>query len=352
METNEKTETAVQEQEAPALNTLNLYGDNVIQEVAEVAKEEAEEAKSEEVKTKAEEIKTEAEVKAETIKEAEKIVEKYPEFKDEYTKNLYQSLLDGKDDELFQYLSDKKKDYNTMSDVDVVKQKMKLENPTWSEKYIDVEFKSKYGNLAQPKDLSLIDKEYNLEEYEQAEAFNEALETKEILLNQAAVDARLLLESKKQTIEFPKQQKEEVAKEVPLTQDEIDELNRKWDADVEAGVATLSEFKFKVGDEEVVYKITDNDRAKQIAYLKDYQPQKLALERGWINADGTENPTKLAEDLLKLEHLERIIASASTQMKTGAKKEVIAEIKNLNLTKEQSSAEVPNVSLGELMYGK
>lgn len=358
METTETQETT-QEQvaETPALSTLNLYADAPTTEnVVEDTKVEEQEVEDKKVEEKAPETKVEPE-KVETVKEIEKIVEKVvekqPEFKDEKTKELYEAFINGKTDDIRNYLNEISTDYNTMSDVDVVKRKMKLENPTWSDKYVDVEFKSKYGSaLASPKDLSEIDKEDYPEKYEEAQKYNEEIEIKEVLLDQAARDARLALEAKKQTIEFPKVKVEEKHEEQPLSQDEIDELNRKWESRVETDLQQLSEFKFKVGDEEVVYKITDEDKASQTAYMKDYDGLKMAQELGWVDAEGNENPLKIAEDLLKLKNLDKIIASTATQMKTNATKEVISEIKNLDLTKEQSSAEPTNVEVGKLIWGQ
>jgi hypothetical protein len=68
---------------------------------------------------------TQAEVK-EVIKEVEKIVEKYPEM-DEHTGAIFQALMEGKEDVLLNYLSEKHRDYNTMSDYDVVKAQLKAE---------------------------------------------------------------------------------------------------------------------------------------------------------------------------------------------------------------------------------
>jgi len=279
----------------------------------------------------------------------EKIVEKYPEFKDEYSKQLFDAIQNGKENELYDYLSRKNKDYNTMSDVDVVKENLKITNPSWTDKDIANEIKFKYGNIPEKKDLSLIDREEDPEGYEKAERFNDDVDHKELLLSRDARDSRIALEQTKKTIEFPKIENVSNQPEGP-TQEQLDEEQRQWELQVDAEMPKLSDFKFKIGDEEITYRITNEDKADQTAYMKSFTPQKLASELGWVNEDGSYNISKLAEDVLKLKNIDKIIASSATQMKTSATKEVIAEIKNVDLTQKSTSPELAQKSIGELLW--
>lgn len=353
---NETEQVAETTNQAIPSSDFNLYDAPVVQAPVETPSSEEikpiEEVKPETVQETPKETETPVEAPVIQEKVVEKIIEKLPEFKDEYSKQLFEAIQEGKEQELYEYLRNKNTDYNTMSDVDVVKKQMKLQNPTWGDKYIDVEFKTKYGNLSQPKDLSQIDSELEPEEYQKAVEFNESLEMKEVLLGQAATDARISLENTKKTIEFPKIAKEEVvAQEQALTQEQVDELNRKWEANVEAEIPKLSDLKINVNGEEIVYKITQEDKDAKLAYMKDYNGQKMALDRGWIDADGNENVLKIAEDLFILENYQKVIASAATQMKTTATKEVLAEIKNIDLKPDSKSPDAPQVDLGQLLYG-
>lgn len=294
-----------------------------------------------------EEVKVEPVV---TEKIVEKIVEKAPEFKDEYSKHIYEAILEGKEGELFEYLTRKNKDYDVMADVDVVKEKLKLDNPTWTTKDIDAEMKFKFGTLPEKKDLSAINQELDPEAYDKAVEFNDQIEHKELLLVREARDARIALNETKKNIEFPKIAKEEAPVTNELTQDEIDELNRQWDAHVEQEMPKLSDFKFKVGDEEVSYKISDEDKASQTEYMKGFTGEKVAKDLGWIDEDGNENVLKIAEDMLKLKNIDKIIASAATQMKTSATKEVVAEIKNVDLTNKNTSSPEVAQDLGAFIW--
>ena len=293
------------------------------------------------------EPKTDAQVAQVT----EKIIEKYPEFTNDLSKQLFEAIRQGKTDEVYQYLAAQKKDYQTMSDMDVIKEDLKAANPKWSDKDIESEIRYKYGSLSLPqkKDLSLIDQNIDPDGYEKAVEFNDKVDEKELLLSRDARDARIRREDSKQTIEFPKLDQPTAESEKPLTQDEIDESNRKWEARVESEMPTLADLKFKVGDEEVTYKITDEEKASMVTYMKDFSGEKVAKDRGWIDADGNENVVKIAEDLLKLQHFEKIFASSGTQLKTLATKEVLADIKNVDLQTQQSSPQLGQ-DLGALIW--
>lgn len=286
-----------------------------------------------------------------TEKVVEKIVEKFPEFKDDYSKALYQSLLEGNDNEVYEYLQKKNKNYETMSDVDVVKEKLRLDNPTWTAKDVDVEMKYKFGDIPAKKDLSEIDQTLDPEAYDRAVQFNDAVDQKELLLTREARDGRIALESTKKNIEFPKIAQPEKEEVKQLTQEEIDELNRKWDAHVDQEIPKLSDFKFKVGDEEVSYKISDEDRVSQNAYMKSFTPDALVKDLGWIDENGNENVLKIAEDVLKLKNLEKIIASAVTQSKVSATKQVVDEIKNVDLNPRSASSPEIGADLGAVLWG-
>jgi len=284
------------------------------------------------------EVKTEPVVPEKVV--VEKIVEKYPEFKDDLSKQLFEAIRDGKEDEVYSYLTKKNKNYDVMADTDVVKEKLKLDNPSWTEKDIEAEMKFKFGSLPSKIDLSEIDKDDDPAEYKRAVEFNESVDHKELLLSREARDARIALNETKKSIEFPSIKEPEAEKPKEYTQEEIDELNRKWESHVAEQMPKLSDFKFKVGDEEVTYKITDEDRASQLDYMKNFDARKMADDLGWIDANGNENVLKIAEDMLKLKNIDKIIASAATQMKTSATKEVVQEIKNIDLNTPHASPQL------------
>lgn len=264
----------------------------------------------------------------------EKIVEKYPEMSAE-AKQLLDALQAGKEEEVFNYLSEKRKDYSAMSDYDVVKENLIRSNPTWTEKDVAIEIKSKYGNLAAKKDLSQIDEDIYPEEYEKAVQFNELIEERETILARDAREARRLLDEQKKNIEFPKLS-EEVQNQP--TEAEIAEANRQWEELVSNEVPRLSDFKYKLNGEDVVYKITDEEKANLTNTMKDFNASEYLTKRGWFNQEGVPNVLKIAEDVYKLENEGKMIGSVATQIKTATRKEVISrDIKNIDMDDKSSS---------------
>jgi len=278
----------------------------------------------------------------------EKIVEKYPEL-DENAQQILAALQEGKEDVIYGYLQEKFKDYDRMSDVDVVKEKLRKEFPHYNEKNIDAKFKSEYGRSLEPIDLDSIDETLNPDEYKEAVKHNQAVEEKLDLLEVSASDARKWLNEQKKNVVLPKITSTEAPKPTDApSQEEIDAYRKQWEAHVESEVPKLSELKFKVGDEEVSYKVTDEERKEQVQYMKTFDGVAMAKELGWVDDNGVENVLKIAEDRFKLKNIDKIIASAITHAKPAITKEVIArDIKNIPIEGKSTPAGVVTKSFAE-----
>lgn len=264
----------------------------------------------------------------------EKVVERYPEMTED-AKKLFEALQAGKEDELFNYLSEKRKDYNTMSDYDVVKENIIRSNPNWTDKDIAIELKSKYGVLSAKKDLSEIDEDIYPDEYKSAIEFNELIEERETILARDAREARRLLDEQKKNIEFPKLTQE--VQNQP-TEEEIAEANKQWEAMVVSEVPKMSDFKYKLNGEDVIYKITEEERTNLTETMKGFNASEYLSKRGWFDQEGNPNILKISEDVYKLENQGKMIGSVATQIKTATRKEVISrDIKNIDMDDKSSS---------------
>ena len=264
----------------------------------------------------------------------EKVVERYPEMSDD-AKKVLEALQAGNEDELFNYLSEKRKDYNTMSDYDVVKENIIRSNPNWTEKDIAIELKSKYGVLSAKKDLSEIDEDIYPDEYKSAVEFNELIEERETILARDAREARRVLDEQKKNIEFPKLTQE--VQNQP-TDEEIAEANKQWEAMVVSEVPKISDFKYKLNGEDVVYKITEEERTNLTETMKGFNASEYLSKRGWFDQEGNPNILKISEDVYKLENQGKMIGSVATQIKTATRKEVISrDIKNIDMDDKSSS---------------
>lgn len=279
------------------------------------------------------------------IKEVIKIVKEYPEM-DEFQSTILQYIQEGKISELGAFINESQRDYNTMSDYDVVKANLLKSNPNYTDEIAELKIEMQYGEVTKI-DLSKLDKDSV--DYAEAEEHNALVSRNLKMLKIDAIDARAALETTKKGITLPKIELPQVETKIPEKTPEAIEADRKnWVSLVEKELPEIKEFVYKVGDkdsgyEDVSFKVADNDRSELSTFLKDVNMQKMVARLGWVDDKGTQNIQKMAGDVLKLEKLSQIISSAYTQGKTTGTKGTVAEIKNLDLTgKAQSSvAETP-----------
>lgn len=264
----------------------------------------------------------------------ERVIEKYPEMNED-AKKLFAAFQSGNEEEVFNYLSEKRKDYFSMSDFDVVKESLIRSNPTWTERDIAIEIKSKYGSLSGKKDLSSIDEDIYPEEYQSAIEYNELIDERETILARDAREARRTLDEQKKNIEFPKFTQE--AENQP-TDEEIAEANKQWEEMVASEVPKISNFKYKLNGEDVVYKITEEEKVSLTTTMKNFNASDYLSKRGWFDQEGKPNILKISEDVYKLENEGKMIGSVATQIKTATRKEVISrDIKNIDMDDKSSS---------------
>lgn len=270
----------------------------------------------------------------EIIKEVEKIVEKLPEFKSEVAKRIFEA---GDDTEalktFYEFATEKNKDYTTMSSVDVVREALKKDNPQWNNKEVELELRVKYGDDLEKIDVSEIDKDINPDEYKEAIDHNRKVEQKLLLLERDARDNRHSLIEKQKSLELPKIEKQAPANQAPQgpTAEEVEEANRQWVSQVEKETQNLGDFKVNIGDKEVTYKFSPEERQQAIAKVKDFNFETFAKDRGWVKEDGTSNTLRIAEDVQLLNNVEKIVKAVSTQAQTIQTREVIKDIKNIEI---------------------
>ncbi len=273
----------------------------------------------------------------EVIKEVEKIVEKYPEM-DEHTKELFDALLNKEYGKVANFLTESQKDFATMSDYDVVKEKLQKANPTWDKDDVAFKMNELYGDTFEKYDLSVIDQKENPVEYEESADHNKRIERYERLLKIDAKDARVALDAAKKELKFPKTETPVVETVAQPTPEELQKLTDDWNASVDTAIPNLSEFKFTVDGGDVNYKVTDAERKEQAEFMKTLTPGNLAVELGWVDKDGKQDIAKIAGDVLKLKKMNQLIASAYKQGKTAGTKATAEEIKNIDLGKNSNSS--------------
>jgi len=305
-------------------------------------------ASGEPIETQQEQSVVESEVQQEQVSSPE---EEYLEEEVQQPYTEQQFNLEGLDeDALYEYLSLKKTDYSTVPDIDVVAGFISSEHPNWDTDDIEFELEQKYGSaLFEDKiDLAEIDKDIYPDEYKEAVKINKEIDKAQKLLKRDALEKRAELEDLKQNIQLPTSGKrsDDNVKEVSveesepkgLSQEQIQYLQQQWLDSVERDVPSVNEFKFNLGDEEVSYKVTEDEQAQMVQKMKDFNAENYLLGRGWLNQDGTPNVKKITEDVYILENAEKMFKSGWTQAKEKAKMDIIGkDIKNINLGSPNTS---------------
>lgn len=280
---------------------------------------------------------------------------------------LIDAILDGKEDLVYDYLKQKNTDYNSFSDIDIIKTKLAKENPGWDSEDIQLEIDSRYGSslLDEKIDLSEIDKDIYPDDYKDAVKINKEIEKAEKLLKRDAKETRAILENEKNNISLPaserrkveqnKVSEESVEVSAEDNQKELERLQAEWISAVEKGVPEVNEFKFKLGDEDVSYKITEDEQKQLVDKMKVFNAESYLLERGWLNQDGSPNIKKITEDVYILENNEKIFRSGWTQAKEKAKIDIISkDIKNINLNQSPNTFDAKGsnpYSFGDYVLG-
>ena len=332
------------------VNKVNSWEDVISDNYnAEPIAEEQEQVTEETIPTTDETTETEV---VEDIESTEHVVQQ--DFVDTNTQQVEQqeevqqaeevsSVTSGmNEDEMFEYLSLKRTDYNEINDVDIIAGFISSENPNWDTDDVEFELEQKYGSalFEEKVDLEEIDKEIYPDEYKEALAWNKDIDRAQKLLKRDAIDRRSELEELKQNIQLPttttsnnkSSSVDETEQQKGLSDEQVQYLQQQWLESVERDVPTVNEFKFKLGDEEVSYKVTEDEQKQMVQKMKEFNAEDYLVKRGWVKADGTADVKKITEDVYILENSEKMFKSGWTQAKESAKMDIIGrDIKNINL---------------------
>lgn len=261
---------------------------------------------------------------------AKELETKVPKFKDEEAQKWFERVQSEEGRKaLKEYIAEKDRDYNTMSDVDVLKIALKNENPAWDNKRVDLELRHKYGTNLEKIDISTLDPEEDKDEIKEANAHNREVDKNLELLQMHAFDKRVEMIKRQESISLPELKKAETQNtQAEPSQEEIAERIAKWHKKVEETVPKLSNFKIDIDDKGVEYVWTDDEKEALATEMKDFNIFKWMESNGWTNKDNSWNPDKIAEDVRFLRDKNKVVASIASQVKTETIKATLAKIKN------------------------
>ena len=300
------------------------------------------------------ETETQEQVQEEQVQERQAEV-KAEESQEEVVKETIQERVafeDLDEDELYELLTLKKTNYNEISDIDIVAGLISSEHENWSDEDIQFELEQKYGAALFEEKINLdeIDKDIDPEGYREAVKYNKEIDRAQKLLRRDALEVRAELEQYKANIQLPTSKVKTVddnVKEVEAegetefegpSPEEVAEHNRRWSELVESEVPSVKEFTFKLEDEDVSYKVTEEEQAQMVQKMKDFNAELYFANRGWVKADGSLDVKKITEDVYILENSEKMFKSGWTQAKEKAKMDIISkDIKNINLSSPEKT---------------
>lgn len=255
---------------------------------------------------------------------------KVPAFKNDESKAFFELLANGDVDALDAYRAEKKKDYKTMSDADLMREALSKKNPGWTKPEVELELRFQYGENLEKIDLTKIDKVVDPEDYSDAVKHNKEVENNLMKLQRDARDNRPVLLEAQEKIELPKINKAEAPTPQGPTPEEIAEHTAKWVKDVKTEMPKLPNIKVNIDNKEVEYVRTEDEAKELLDYMEKFNFLNFAKDSGWYKEDGTPNILKMAEDRQKLKDFDKIVKSLSAQVKTDVTKNVLKQIKNVD----------------------
>tara|TARA_R100000458_G_scaffold52247_2_gene53617 strand:- start:1013 stop:2083 length:1071 start_codon:yes stop_codon:yes gene_type:complete len=231
-------------------------------------------------------------------------------FANEKMAKLNQYILDGGTLEDF---NKTQIDYSEMSDIDIIKSEMKLNDSELSDDDIDF----------------MINKDYQLDEEEYEE---DEVRISKIKLRKDAKLAREKMTEWQEQYKIPENQQntqtqKKVSNEESRQKSEA-QLREKerWENLVNETTSKLKEVKFDINDkgEKFTFSLSDEDRNTVKSSSSD-------LSKFWsrfMNDDGTENVEKLNKTMFIIDNFDRIVRAVANQYKSNGKDDVLKDIKN------------------------
>jgi hypothetical protein len=220
---------------------------------------------------------------------------KQPEYKNEVSKTIAEYIAEGKHDEVAEFLTIQKvlNAAEKMSDEEVIKLKMRIEDGEASDDDIAFDFETEFEKPDE-------DDKRAMRQYERK-------------MKEAAKEARKFIDERKQEVVLPPLEKqtqaagfykEQLAKE---TQEEMAKIYES----VEKSLPAITDFKIQFSNEDVAvdykYNYSDQEKKAVAESLKDYGS---FFESRYGTEDGGYDGKKLAEDIIILTNREKIVQSA------------------------------------------
>lgn len=260
-----------------------------------------------------------------------------PKFENELSEQVYNMLLQGQTEELFEILGTKQfaEEVKTMSDEDVLKAYIKANNPEFDDDDVEAEYSESY----------------TIDEY----AFDETkLKREQKKLSQRiksdVSEAKEFFESLAQDIKLPELSKPEVVAQQPEVDEEtellIQEARSKFVTSLNGVESRLTSLPFTWKDEKA--NVAVNGKYDIPAQeLSKYRQAAEELENYQVNRyyqDGQYLTDKMVRDLYVADNFDKILTSAISQAVNQTRLEMLKQSKNIQSEQEPSGTFKPNAA--------
>lgn len=275
-------------------------------------------------------------------------------FANEQSKKFFDLLKEGKEDDVYNFLNEKKKiekytsvEVNKDTAEEIIKLSLSTKNKNLSSKEIDFLYKQEYIAPKEPVQKPLEENEDFEERHNEWKEKVEVIEMKRMV---AAKMAQPELEKLKSEIVLPDIQNNQ--SQTQVSQEELEKFNKVKDdyvKSIDTVLKDMNEFNIMVKDEEVdvplVYTYSAEEKkqvASQMKVLAEHNFNVTALfDERWSNKDGSVNTVQIAKDLALLNSGDKAIQKLTNDAFSKSKLKIIQEKSNISLN-TNSSSEIVN----------
>jgi hypothetical protein len=270
------------------------------------------------------------------------------EWKNDFSKNIYDKLVSKDVSELADILYEQKvlSSLETMDDADVIKLKMAYEFPELTPEEIEEEFDSKFRVNTEIDEDMLTDDEIQAER----KKLDKAQKSINRELKKSVREARESLQELRKDIDFPdilsqmqsSQQPSEdaisqyLAKQQEGQQEQFQQARKVFESSIEDRLKAFDGFNVNYKDEDVQFdgkfNLTQEEKVGLNETLKSFDLESFYGNRYF--KEGKYDTKQLAEDVYFLQNRDKVVNAIVTQAVSKAKSDMLKSMKNIDYSNQ------------------
>lgn len=287
------------------------------------------------------------------------------EWKDDFSKTIYEKLVSKDVSELADMLYEQKvlSSLDSMSDEDIIKLNMAYEFPELSPEEIEEEYNAKFS-VDDDVDYDMLTDDEVQARKKQLEKQQKAIQRE---MKKIVKEAKTNLQDLKRDIDFPdilsqitaQQPTEEVvsqylAKQQEDSQRAYQEARQVFEQSIPEGLNSFDGFSVNYKDEDVQFdgkfSLTPEDKSSLQETLKTFDLESFYGNRYY--KEGKYDTKQLAEDVFFLQNKEKIVNAMVTQAVSKAKADILKGMKNIDYSNSPRPSAAANNSDYDEMVSK